>query len=381
MPKPVRNRRVIAFVSNSCWSLLNFRADVMQRFIQEGYDVMAIAPSDDHRDKLLSQFNKNHFQYYEINLRNSAIDPMSDLFTYWKLRSIYKQASPDLIFHYVTKPVVYGSIVARRLKLPSVAVITGLGYVYTKGDFLSKIVNTLFRFALKKVNKVWFLNKQNADFFQQQFIVPPNKINVLPGEGINTERFSPDHSVIKAEFTFIMVSRLLWTKGVGIYVEAASILKRKGIKVRCQLLGILDEKHPDAIRLIDLQPWIDKGLVEYLGASDEVTLHLQHANCLVAPTYYEEGLPRSIMEASSVELPVIATQNIGCTLLVDDGETGFLCALKDPEDLARKMEAMISLPAEHRMEMGRKGRKKMKAAFDKGLIEEIYLKTASELIP
>ena len=353
----------------------------MQRFIQEGYDIIAIAPRDDHRDKLLSQFNKNHFQYYEISLQNSAIDPIADLHTYRQLRRIYKQATPDLIFHYVTKPVVYGSIVARSLRLPSVAVITGLGYVYTKGNLLSKIVNTLFRFALKKVNKVWFLNKQNADFFLKQHIVPQHKIEVLPGEGINMERFYPDHSVVKTEFTFIMVSRLLWTKGVGIYLEAASILKRRGINVRCQLLGILDEKHPDAVSLLDLQPWIDEGLVEYLGASDEVMLHLQHANCLVAPTYYEEGVPRSIMEASSVELPVIATRNIGCTLLVDDGETGVLCALKDPEDLARKMEAMIALPEEQRMEMGRKGRKKMKAAFDKGLIEEIYLKTAAELIP
>lgn len=381
MLKGSRNKVIVAFVSNSCWSLYNFRIDVIRQFMQDGMDVLLVAPRDEHTAKLLSSTSKvgtsmvGKLIYREIDCRNSAVDPIKDWKLYTSLLRIYKEEKPDMIFHYVTKPVIFGSLAAGRLHIPSVALITGLGYVYAKGGILSKVVSYLFRWSLTNAKKVWFLNQENALFFERKSIVPKQKIQVLPGEGIHTERFKPAGEVDTRIFTFIMISRLLWSKGVGIYAEAANHLLSKGIQARFLLLGKAERIHPDNVSFEQVQKWQNSGLLEYLGESDDVPDYLSKADCFVLPTYYEEGAPRSIMEAASMELPVIASRHVGCNLLVDDGSNGFLCNPKDPQDLALKMEKMIHLSAEDRRTMGKKGREKMKTSFDKDIVIQIYQDT------
>lgn len=374
------NRPVVAFVSNSCWSLYNFRPDVLRHFMQQGYRVLAIAPRDEHTDKLLAFSEFGQLSYYEIQLRNSTVDPVADLKLYKRLSEIYEQELPDIIFHYVTKPVIYGSIAAGSLGIPSIAVITGLGYVYSADNLLSKVVSFLFRFSLRKTKKVWFLNSRNAAFFEAKNIVPNHKIQLIPGEGINLDRFSPALRSSGKEFTFIMVSRLLWSKGVGVLAEAAAILRKKGRVARFQLLGKPESVHPDAVSSKQLTQWQDEGLLEYMGESDDIPAFLGRADCFVLPTYYEEGVPRSIMEASAMEIPVIASRQVGCDVLVKDQETGYLCALKDPEDLALKMEKMMDLSPAERAEMGRRGRMWMKSRFDMNIVLNIYEETIKEFL-
>ncbi len=365
---------VAIFVSNNCWSLYNFRREILHRFSEKGWQVVAIAPKDEFTEKLMTCCA---LRYYDVSFRNSAVSPLSDLQLYRKLLEIYRMESPNIIFHYVTKPVVYGSLAAGRLGIPSIAVITGLGYVYASDTWLSWPVTFLFRRALRHAAQVWFLNRENAGFFTGEKIIPHGKSLILPGEGIDTGRFKPAVEKIATDrFVFLMVSRLLWSKGVGVYMEAAAILKERGVNAEFRLLGRPEPGHPEAVATEQLIVWEKQGLLVNLGCSDDVPEVLATADCFVLPTFYEEGIPRSLMEASSMELPVIASDHTGCNSLVEDGVTGLLCRPRDARDLAQKMTDMLNLSPRERMQMGKAGREKMIRNFDIALVAQRYQETA-----
>jgi glycosyltransferase involved in cell wall biosynthesis len=182
---------------------------------------------------------------------------------------------------------------------------------------------------------------------------------VLPGEGIDTDYFSFPHRGAKKEsepFTFLMSTRLLKSKGIGLFADAARILKKKNYSVRFELIGFFEQHHPDSIPREDLERWQKEGLIHYGGFAKDVRPFLQRADCFVFPSFYNEGVPRCLMEASSMELPVITSNNRGCKEVVLNNTTGFLCHVHDPFDLADKMEKMINLPAEERTRLARNGR-------------------------
>ncbi len=369
MESPVNGSPVVAFVSNNCWSLYNFRMHLLRHYLQMGYKVIVIAAADEYTKDLTAE----GMIYYDVEFRNSAVDPISDLRVLRQLKKIYASEKPDIIFHYVTKPSIYGSFAAGNLKIPSISVITGLGYVYSGDNWLSTTVSILFRRALRHAREVWFLNRENAGFFTGKRIIPPGKSKILPGEGIDTSRFAPVPQAGHSDsFVFLMVSRLLWSKGVGTYMEAARMLRNQGLKVEFRLLGKPEKGHPESVSPENLKNWEQGGLLVNLGFSNDVRTALAEADCFVLPTYYEEGIPRTLMEASSMQIPVITSDHTGCNSVIEDGLNGLLCKPRDAGDLARKMITMINLDPAARKEMGRKGREKMQQQFDISHVIRIY---------
>lgn len=360
---------VIAFVSNNCWSLFNFRMHLLTHYLAKGYKVITIAGEDEYTQELKSA----GALFYNVEFRNSTVDPVADLHVLRQLKKIYALERPNIIFHYVTKPAIYGSLAAGSLKIPSISVITGLGYAYSGNSWLSLPVTLLFRLALKKASEVWFLNRENAGFFTGKRIIPPGKSKILPGEGIDTSHFAP---VAKAPasktFVFIMVSRLLWSKGVGTYMDAARKLRQNNVDVLFKLLGKPETGHPESVSPDHLTGWEREGLLTNLGFANDVRNALSEADCFVLPTYYEEGIPRTLMEASSMELPVITSDHTGCNSVVEDGFNGLLCKPRNATDLAEKMMAVIRMSDDQRREMGKNGREKMMQQFDISHVVRIY---------
>lgn len=360
---------VIAFVSNNCWSLFNFRMHLLTHYLAKGYKVITIAGEDEYTQELKSA----GALFYNVEFRNSTVDPIADLHVLRQLKKIYARERPNIIFHYVTKPAIYGSLAAGSLKIPSISVITGLGYAYSGNSWLSLPVTLLFRLALKKASEVWFLNRENAGFFTGKRIIPPGKSKILPGEGIDTSHFAP---VAKAPasktFVFIMVSRLLWSKGVGTYMDAARKLRQNNVDVLFKLLGKPETGHPESVSPDHLTGWEREGLLTNLGFANDVRNALSEADCFVLPTYYEEGIPRTLMEASSMELPVITSDHTGCNSVVEDGFNGLLCKPRNATDLAEKMMAVIRMSDDQRREMGKNGREKMMQQFDISHVVRIY---------
>ena len=365
----ITGTRTIAFVSNNCWSLFNFRKSLLVHFLSQGYRVIAIASEDEYSMDIKSL----GCVYYPLEFRNSSVSPLRDMRLFFALRDIYRKENPGIIFHYVTKPCIYGSFAAGQLNIPSVSVITGLGYVFSGKKWIRYPVRWLFRRAMVHAHQVWFLNRENADFFIHNHIIPAEKARVIPGEGIDTDWFSPRPGNTSAHtFVFLMVSRLLWSKGLGIYMEAARILRSKHIKAEFRLLGKPETGHPEAVSQDQLLAWQKEGVLVNLGFTNDVRNELSQADCLVLPTYYEEGIPRTLLEASSMEIPCITTDQTGSHSVIEDGKNGLLCRPRDAEDLAAKMLAITLMKEEHRKEMGRKGRQKMIREFDIKIVRAIY---------
>jgi glycosyltransferase involved in cell wall biosynthesis len=278
----------------------------------------------------------------------------------------------------VAKPNIYGSLAAAAVGIPSVAVITGLGYPFAKRNWLYHVVKLLYKRALRKTREVWFLNNEDAKIFITEHIVNIEKVKVLPGEGVDTNYFSyPQRSIRKENepFTFLMSTRLLKSKGISLYADAARILKKKNYAVKFELIGFFEQHHPDSISQEDLDRWQKEGLIHYGGFAKDVRPFLQRADCFVFPSFYNEGVPRCLMEAASMELPVITSNNRGCKEVVVNGNTGFLCHVHDPFDLADKMEKVLNLPTEERIRLGRNGRALVIKKFNIRNVVDEYIAT------
>ena len=360
--QPVRKKKLIALVANSAWSVYNFRMDLIRHLVPR-FDVLVIAPEDE----FAAELKKEGCRFLNIQFNNRSENPLQDFSLYRSLKKIYREQKPDFIFHYVIKPNIYGSMAAAACGIESIAVITGLGYAFARQNWLNKTVSYLYKRALKRTREIWFLNREDADIFIQRKLVDSRKVKILPGEGINPEYFAPPQfrPVARTKaFQFLMSTRLLKSKGVRIYVDAARILKKKNRDIRFELIGFFEEHHPDSITAQDIRYWQRKGYINYNGFAKDVRPFLRQADCLVFPSFYPEGIPRCLMEAASMEIPIITSLNRGCKEVVEENVNGFLCAMNDADDLARKMENMIALSPARRSAMGKKGRELVIGKFD-----------------
>jgi glycosyltransferase involved in cell wall biosynthesis len=220
---------------------------------------------------------------------------------------------------------------------------------------------------------VWFLNEDDKELFISSNLVDSSKVVVIPGEGINTRVFKNSNELKCSEhLSFLYLGRILWDKGIGEFVEAARNIKRGNRKVLFKILGFIDQKNPSAISADVIEGWQREGIIEYLGASEDVKNTILSSSCVVLPSHFREGIPRSLLEAASLEKPVIATDIPGCRDVVDDNTTGYLCQPRNASDLQEKMERMIQLSYEERIRMGKAGRQKIKDQFEISSILKCY---------
>jgi glycosyltransferase involved in cell wall biosynthesis len=375
-PKEKRKKK-IALVANSTWSVYNFRIDLIRHLIPH-FEVLVIAPKDAFAVELV----KAGCSCLHIQFNNRSENPLRDYSLYKALKRIYLSERPDFIFHYVIKPNIYGSLAASACGIPSVAVITGLGYTFDRDNWLNRIVSLLYRKSLRKASEVWFLNQEDAEVFIRRKLVAEEKIKILPGEGINTEYFFPQtHKPVARSraFQFLMATRLLKSKGIGVYVEAARMLKKRNPDIRFELIGFFEKNHPDSITEHELRYWQKKGIIQYNGFARDVRPFLRQADCFIFPSFYHEGIPRCLLEAASMEVPIITSNTTGCREVVEDGKNGFLCAINDVAGLVKKMEEMMALSSVQRSEMGKKGRALVMEKFDVSRILLEYDKTLNAI--
>jgi glycosyltransferase involved in cell wall biosynthesis len=281
--------------------------------------------------------------------------------------------------HYTIKPNIYGTIAASWLNIPVINNVCGLGTMFLKDNLLSKVAILLYRIAFRFPKKIFFQNDDDRQLFLKRRIVSKKVSDLLPGSGIDTQIFSPSKaSAKKNKFTFLLISRLIYDKGILEYIEAIDVLKKEGIDAKFQLLGPIDVKHKRGIPEEMIQTWIEKGQVEYLGTTEDVRSFIENADCVVLPSY-REGTPKTLLEAASMGKPIVATNVPGCNNVVVDGENGYLCNLRDSNDLALKMKNMLSLDNEEREKMGLKSREYVITNFDESLVINKYLESIEKI--
>ena len=366
-------QKTLLFVGNTAWSMYNFRLEVLQ-FFSRRYNVVVLAPEDAWGKKLLEK----GITYVPIIIDNKGTSPLKDLQLLWQLYRLYKKYSPYLVFHYTIKPNIYGSLAAALCRIKSIAVVTGAGSVFFKDTLLTKGIKCMFRFSFRYSKEVWFLNREDQALFISSRLVNPLKSVLLPSEGINTLDFRPPEFHTRetdGRFRFLYLGRILWDKGIGEYVEAAGKIKKNNRDVVFQILGFLDQRNPSAIPPEMVREWREQGIIEYLGTSDDVRETILHSDCIVLPSFYREGVPRSLLEAASLAKPIIASDVVGCRDVVDDPLTGYLCKPRSASDLQEKMERMLHTSQDERIRMGKSGRAKVKSQFAIGIILKQYQKS------
>lgn len=365
----------IAIVVNNSWYAWNMRANLGFAFQKAGYDVVFVCPYDKYSENL-----KEHFGYVDIDINTKGTNPFEDIKTLYKYYQIYKEIKPDMVLHYTIKPNIYGTIAASMLRIPTINNIAGLGTLFIRQNFITKIAKWLYRFSQKRATKIFFQNQDDFKMFVDEGLVQKEKCDVLPGSGVDVQKFVPVEKKDDGVFRFLLVSRMLWAKGVGEFVEAAQIIKQKYKNVEFQLLGHLDVASPTAISKEQMDIWVENGFVDYLGSSDDVRVEIAQADCMVLPSFYREGTPRILLESASIEKPIITTDNVGCRDVVDDGVNGYLCEVKNVKDLADKIEMMLKLTDEQRKEMGKAGREKIMRQFDEKIVIAKYLDAIKDIL-
>jgi glycosyltransferase involved in cell wall biosynthesis len=365
----------VCLVCNTAWAIYTYRHGLIRTLIDKGVTVTVIAP----RDRTFALLEKMGCHCIELFVASKGTNPRDDLRTLFELYRHYRKVAPDVVFHYTIKPNIYGSVAAWLARVPSIAVTTGLGYVFIQKSRAAVVAKALYRFAFRFPREVWFLNRDDeAAFLDARLLAHPGRARLLNGEGVDLDHFAYAPLPRKQNFTFILIGRLLWDKGVGEYVDAARALRARHPQARFQLLGPTGVDNPSAITLEEVRAWEREGIVEYLGEAHDVREHIANADCVVLPSY-REGVPRTLMEASSMGRPIVATNVPGCRDVVDDGVTGLLCEARNAASLAEKLERMMAMSHDDRSAMGERGRARVAAEFDEAAVVARYLKTLNEL--
>jgi glycosyltransferase involved in cell wall biosynthesis len=366
-------RKRVLISINASWNIYNFRAGLVRGLSHHGYELVAAAPLDQYSERLCELGCK----HIDLPMYNKGSSPLRDALLFLRYVLLLRRHRPDIFLGYTIKPNIYGSLAAHLLGIPVINNISGLGTAFMGEGWLTAVVTLLYRLALRSSKTVFFQNEEDRQLFIRHRIVKGERALLLPGSGIDLDKFCPQPANGVGEqdspHAFLLIARLIWDKGVGEFVDAARLVKRRYPEARFQVLGFLDVKNRAAISREQMDAWVKEGVIEYLGSAEDVRPAIAAASCVVLPSYYKEGTPRTLLEAAAMGKPLITTGMPGCRNVVDDGINGFLCAPRDHKDLAEKLMTFLGLDPSSREQMGLASRRKAEAEYDEQIVVERYL--------
>ena len=358
----------VLLTANAAWNIWNFRRPLVEALADDGHELAVLAPPDDS----VPDLQRAGCRFLPLRLDVKGLNLLNDFGLVLRYRRHFHGLRPDAVLGYTIKSNVYGAIAARRAGVPFVPNVTGLGTAFLSGASLRRVAVGLYRTSFRGLPVVFFQNADDRDLFIGHRIVREGQAQVLPGSGIDLARFPATAPAANGgPPVFLMIARLLRDKGVVEFVDAARQINAGGQVARFRLLGPLGAENRTAIDPKTVAGWQAEGVVEYLGQTDDVRPQIAAATCVVLPSY-REGAPRTLIEAAAMSRPVITTDVPGCRAVVEDGVTGFRCAVRDSASLARAMGRFLDLDQLARVRMGEAGRQKMEREFDQKLVVAAY---------
>lgn len=365
----------IAIIENNIIATNTIRKTLSLK-LKESYDVTILSTGT---KEALELARANGFRV--IDVKGSTQDPR-DILNYLKnLKSALKEVKPDVCLTFTIRPAIWGNLTTRRLKIPTITNITGIGPLFERNNFAYRAARTLYKFILKKTAFIFFQNNDDRTIFLEQKFVKPEQSLLIPGSGVDTDFYQPRSDIPQSSpFSFLFISRLVKDKGILEFVEAARLLKGK-INTSFKVIGPLwlQNLKENTVTEAEIQLWVDEGVIEYLGEQTDVRPFMAEAGCVVLPSY-REGMSNVLLEASSMAKPCITTNTTGCRDIVDDNITGLICEVRNAKDLSDKMLKMFHLSEEERTVMGKRGREKIIEKFDKQIVINAYLKAIEKVI-
>lgn len=356
----------ILITINSTWNIYNFRLGLLKDLMRDGHEIVALSPRDEYVERLEADGVK--FQHIEMNAK--GINPIEDFRLIINYFRMLKEIKPDVVLGYTIKPNIYATVCCGLLGIPVINNVSGLGTVFIRKSLSSVIAVLMYHFAFLFSSWVFFQNETDKATFLRYRIVSKKKASVLPGSGVNLEKFYFERHENKGK-RFLFVGRLLGDKGVREFAEAALKLSVTHPEAEFQLVGEMGYNNKTAITTEELAGWLTNPRITYLGKRDDMKQVYEEADVMVLPSY-REGTSKSLIEAAAMKLPIITTNVPGCKEVVDEGANGFLCKARNSMDLYVKMQSMTQLSESKRLEMGNYGRHKAVVEFDEKIVIDLY---------
>ena len=368
-------KKTVLFLVNHDVVIYNFRLELVERLIADGHEVHISSPYGERIDDLV----KLGAKYHEIKIARHGTNPVTDGVLIWNYIKLLKQVKPDIVFSYTIKPNIYGGIACRLMNVPQVANVTGLGTAVENPGLTQKITLALYRFAFKKIQRIFFQNTENRQFFIDHNLYT-DKHGLLPGSGVNLERFAPLPYPDEIDgILFVFISRIMREKGIEQYLDAAAHFKGchpersesgvEGSKLHFHICGFCEAEYQGK-----LDEYAKNGIVVYHGMVRNVREILAKTHCTIHPSFYPEGISNVLLESCASARPIITTDRSGCREVVDNGVNGYVVKQCDSEDLIQKIEKFVALTHEQKKQMGLAGRAKVEKEFDRQVVVDAYLK-------
>lgn len=382
-------------------TLIYHRGDLIRDFAAHGCEVVTSAAEDyPHVQKFVSEIGARHVP---IRMVRSRVNLAKDWITWLDMFRLFRREAPDALFAYTIKSVVYGCVVARLAGVPRVyALLPGLGFTFVKPETFKQslvqwVSKALHRFALKRADVIFMQNKDDKQLFTEMKMLPPGvPVHVTAGSGVNTDEYphvplEGDAGIAAGAIRFVLVSRLLISKGVRVFAEAARKIKARHPKAEFHLVGPFDP-NPNRVEESEVEEWVKEGTLTHHGMVRDVAglLKTMHIFCL--PTWYREGVPHATLEALSTGRAIITTDSVGARECVSvperaqgpvsvnkRGVNGFLCPPRDVDAVVDAMQFFIDHPDQISV-MGRASRRLAEDVFDVRIVDEIILR-AMNLLP
>lgn len=343
------------------------------------YDVTIVAKDTGRKNEIEAL----GLRFIDLPLSRSGMNPLVELRTLRFLIKLYKKEKPDLVHHVGLKTILWGSIAARLTEVPAeVNAISGLGVFFSADNksLTAKLLPRVLRYAHRRENLVCiFQNDEDKELFLEHKIIQDNQAAFIKGSGVDLSIFKLTPEPINTKIRILFTARMLVEKGVIVLSDAARKIKEEfKDKVEFWLCGSVDD-NPTALKKEDIEALCDGKYFQWLGFRKDVLNLLQQSHIMAFPSYYKEGLPKSLIEATAIGRPIVTTDSIGCREAVIDGINGFLVPIKNSDILAEKLSILIK-DSDLRQTMGKESRKLAEQYFSLETVIKQHLSIYKKLI-
>lgn len=355
----------VLILANNSVGLYKFRRELLEALLANKHEVFISLPNGD----FIEEMQQMGCHFIETDISRHGTNPITDLVLTKKYCSIIKSVNPDIVFTYTIKPNVYGGIACQLCKVPYVANVTGLGTAVENGGILQKITLALYRAGLRKATRVFFQNRANQDFMLKHKVVK-DAYSLLPGSGVNLERFVPISYPEESDGVhFVFISRIMREKGIEQYLDAAAYFNVCHPELHFHICGFCEPEYKGK-----LDEYVQNGTVIYHGMVRNVREIHKISHCTIHPSFYPEGVNNVLLESCACARPIITTDRSGCREVVDDDVNGFVVKQRDSGDLIKKIEKFLALTHDQKKQMGLAGRTKVEREFDRKIVVDAYMK-------
>jgi len=360
--------------ANQAWNLAHFRAGLIRALVADGWRVLAVAP---HHPVWSARLEQMGCECLDLPMDAAGAHPLVEAHCLWRLAMLMRRHRPAALLSWTIKPNIYGALAAQALGLAAFPNVSGLGTLFIREGWLTRLAVWFYRMALRRCPVVFFQNSDDRALFVARSMVSGTQARLLPGSGVDLDHFCPPDARRPARARFLMVARLLGDKGVREYVAAARRLRVRWPDARFILMGEAGVANRTAIAADEVEGWVAEGVIEWLQSVEDVRPAMVAADWIVLPSY-REGLSRVLVEAAALGRPMITSNVPGCRDVVEEGANGFLAEARDAAALEAAMERAAVCDDAQWQKMAATSREIAQQRFGIGRVVAIYQTALSE---